>query len=84
MVLAPQLRQSLEMLQAPVMELRAMIRAELDQNPTLEEVPSDTAQVEVEPTVSKDTEDQKSLDFRKEFEILARLDDEWRVYFFQE
>jgi RNA polymerase sigma-54 factor len=84
MVLAPQLRQSLEMLQAPVMELRAMIRAELDQNPTLEEVPSDTAQVEVEPTVSKDTEDQKSLDFRKEFEILARLDDEWREYFFQE
>lgn len=84
MVLAPQLRQSLEMLQAPVMELRAMIRSELDQNPTLEEVSPDTAQVEVEPTVSNDTEDQKSLDFRKEFEILARLDDEWREYFFQE
>ena len=30
MILAPQLRQSLEMLQAPVLELRAMIRAELD------------------------------------------------------
>jgi RNA polymerase sigma-54 factor len=84
LVLAPQLRQSLEMLQAPVMELRAMIRAELDKNPTLEEVSTDTAQIEVEPAVSKENEDQKSLDFRKEFEILARLDDEWREYFFQE
>ena len=34
MILAPQLRQSLEMLQAPVLELRAMIRAELERNQT--------------------------------------------------
>ena len=40
-ILAPQLRQSLEMLQVPVMELQAMIRKELETNPTVEEVPSD-------------------------------------------
>lgn len=84
MVLAPQLRQSLEMLQAPALELRAMIRAELDQNPTLEEVSAETTPIEVEPTITGESEDQKSLDFRKEFEILARLDDEWKEYFFQE
>jgi RNA polymerase sigma-54 factor len=83
MVLAPQLRQSLEMLQAPVLELRAMIRAEMDSNPTLEEVSPGTTQIEVEKEVPE-VEDQKALDFRKEFEILSRLDDEWRDYFFQE
>lgn len=83
MVLAPQLRQSLEMLQAPALELRAMIQAELDRNPTLEEVPPETTPIEVEPT-DTEPEDQKALDFRKEFDTLARLDDEWRDYFFQE
>jgi len=83
MVLAPQLRQSLEMLQAPVLELRAMIRAELDRNPTLEEAPPAAPQVEADPDVSE-AESSKSLDFRKEFEILARLDDEWKDYFFQQ
>jgi RNA polymerase sigma-54 factor len=83
MVLAPQLRQSLEMLQAPALELRAMIRAELDQNPTLEEVAPQSDPIEVAP-LNPEPEDHKSMDFRKEFDILARLDDEWRDYFFQE
>ena len=37
MVLAPQLRQSLEMLQLPIMDLRTMIQQEIEQNPTIEE-----------------------------------------------
>ena len=40
MVLAPQLRQSLEMLQLPLMELRAMIQQEMEHNPTIEDVVS--------------------------------------------
>jgi RNA polymerase sigma-54 factor len=83
MVLAPQLRQSLEMLQSPAMELRAMIRAELDANPTLEELPVDTPPIEVE-KVNAEIEEHKSMDFTKEFEILTRLDDEWKDYFFQQ
>src|SRR5437868_2681788 len=39
-VLAPQLQQSLALLQAPTLELKAMVEAELQQNPILEEVPS--------------------------------------------
>ncbi len=38
MVLSPQLQQSLAMLQAPVLELKAMVEQELQQNPMLEEV----------------------------------------------
>jgi RNA polymerase sigma-54 factor len=40
MILAPQLRQSLEMLQLPLLELRAMIQHEMEQNPTIEDVVS--------------------------------------------
>ncbi len=37
MVLAPQLRQSLELLQVPVLELRSLVQQEMERNPTLEE-----------------------------------------------
>lgn len=38
-ILAPQLQQSLAFLQAPTLELRALVTQELEQNPILEEVP---------------------------------------------
>jgi len=39
MVLAPQLQQSLALLQAPTLELKALVEQELEQNPVLEEAP---------------------------------------------
>jgi RNA polymerase sigma-54 factor len=39
-VLAPQLQQSLVLLQAPTLELKALVEHELEQNPVLEEVPA--------------------------------------------
>lgn len=39
-VLAPQLQQSLALLQAPMLELQALVQQELAQNPVLEEVPA--------------------------------------------
>ena len=39
LVLAPQLQQSLALLQAPTLELKALVEQELQQNPVLEEVP---------------------------------------------
>ncbi len=39
-VLAPQLQQSLALLQAPVLELKALVEQELQQNPVLEEAPA--------------------------------------------
>ncbi len=38
--LAPQMRQSLEILQLPMMELRALIQHEMEQNPVIEDVTS--------------------------------------------
>src|SRR6476646_2747480 len=38
-VLAPQLQQSLALLQAPTLELKALVEQELQQNPLLEEAP---------------------------------------------
>lgn len=46
MVLAPQLRQSLKILQVPAMELRTAILTELQSNPTLEELPYDDISIE--------------------------------------
>jgi len=83
MVLAPQLRQSLELLQVPILELRTLVQNELQQNPTLEEKPIDAPQVEVEKTGNSEPEENKELDFKEEYEVLAKLDDEWREYFQQ-
>jgi RNA polymerase sigma-54 factor len=38
LVLAPQLQQSLALLQAPTLELKALVEQELQQNPVLEEI----------------------------------------------
>ena len=45
MVLAPQLQQSLALLQAPTLELKALVEQELQQNPVLEEVIGETSEV---------------------------------------
>jgi RNA polymerase sigma-54 factor len=42
LVLAPQLRQSLKILQVAALDLRSVIQEELESNPTLEDVSSDT------------------------------------------
>lgn len=85
MMLAPQLRQSLEMLQVPILELRAMIQKELEQNPTIEEGTDRNESIEIEPGTGQVDEkaNREELDFDHEFEVLAKLDDEWRDYFFQ-
>ncbi len=82
MVMAPQLRQSLEMLQLPMLELRALIQQEIEQNPTIEQTPTDDPNIEIEQE-REGIDDKKELDFDKEFEMISRLDDEWRDYFFQ-
>lgn len=83
MVMAPQLRQSLEMLQVPILELRAMIQKELEINPTLEELAPEGPQLEIE-TSPGEPDDTSEMRFDEEFEVLAKLDDEWREYFFQD
>lgn len=54
-VLAPQLQQSLALLQAPTLELKALVEQELQQNPLLEEV-----QVEEQEQGEKTTQERES------------------------
>lgn len=80
-ILAPQLRQSLEVLQVPILELRSLIQQELQQNPTIEEVPPETVPLEVDGS-GEETGAEKE-DFDQQFEVLSKLDEEWREYFRQ-
>ena len=73
-VLAPQLQQSLQILQVPMLELRNLIQAEIQANPVLEE--------EI-PEPSIEDRQQEQDEFKEEFERLAKLDDEWRDYMAQ-
>src|SRR5271168_1212615 len=59
MVLAPQLQQSLALLQAPTLELKALVEQELQQNPLLEEVP--TAEVELNERIRNDEADDGAM-----------------------
>src|ERR1051326_478212 len=57
LVLAPQLQQSLALLQAPTLELKALVEQELQQNPVLEEAAAtDLEQQEKEPGENERTE----------------------------
>src|SRR5438045_9109590 len=84
LVLAPQLRQSLKILQVAALDLRSVIQEELQANPTLEELPMDGVSLDKErdaanepaagdaeaPADSDTSESREELDCPKEFEIL--------------
>jgi RNA polymerase sigma-54 factor len=77
-ILAPQLQQSLLILQTPLLELRNLVQQEMETNPVLEELPD-------EPSSDGPNGDEPSADnnFKEEFEKLANLDEEWRDYMAQ-
>ncbi|MBV9672286.1 MAG: RNA polymerase sigma-54 factor, partial [Verrucomicrobia bacterium] len=72
--LAPQLQQSLHILQAPTLELRNIVQQELQSNPVLED--------EIGP-VNSEGQASDNSDFEEEFGRLVKLDEEWRDYMAQ-
>ena len=86
LVLAPQLRHSLKILQVAALDLRTVIQEELQSNPTLEELPMEGVSLDRESTENTDESspddhsDPRSdeLGFSKEFEILTKLDQDWK------
>jgi len=79
LVLAPQLRQSLKILQAPAMELRSSILEELQANPTLEELPMDGISLDDNGPAEESTEPEPEMDFDKEdYELIDRMNEDWR------
>src|SRR3954471_10017898 len=61
-VLAPQLQQSLALLQAPTLELKALVAQELEQNPTLEEIAETDTDQEEKGTRNEDGDTPEPLD----------------------
>jgi RNA polymerase sigma-54 factor len=95
LVLAPQLRQSLKILQVAALDLRSVIQEELQNNPTLEEMPMEGVSLDKEQTdksnetgengASETPEQHEEMDFSnsKEFEILSKLNEDWRDHMAQ-
>jgi len=77
-VLAPQLQQSLLILQAPLLELRNLVQQEMETNPVLEDLPNEPS-----PDEPNGAEPSADDNFKEEFDKLARLDEEWRDYMAQ-
>src|SRR6185295_409759 len=105
LVLAPQLRQSLKILQVAALDLRSVIQEELQSNPTLEELPMEGVSLDkpadegegesggdgetsstgesVAPLDQSQGEPKRDeMDFSKdkEFEILGKMDEDWREH----
>src|ERR1700757_4879336 len=78
-VLAPQLQQSLLILQAPLLELRNLVQQEMETNPVLEEL-ADPPNPDAPAAESETPPDDN---FKEEFDKLAKLDEEWRDYMAQ-
>ncbi|MGE4550003.1 MAG: RNA polymerase sigma-54 factor, partial [Opitutales bacterium] len=62
LILAPQLRQSLKILQVPTLDLRATILEELQTNPVLEELPGSDVSIEAEAEASESEGEETSPD----------------------
>ncbi len=84
MMLAPQMRQSLKILQVAALDLRATIQEELQANPTLEEMPMDDVSLEKSATSGDeksghDSDDpREEMNFDKDRQMLERIGQDWR------
>ncbi len=107
LVLAPQLRHSLKILQVAALDLRSVIQEELQTNPTLEELPMEGVSLDREAEQATDGEsdgpeagnegregpgddgepgkrhDEMDFSRDREFEILGKIDQDWRDHLSQ-
>ncbi len=85
--LAPQLQNSLKILQSPAMDLRNAILEELQSNPLLEELPIDSISVEeriADPLENDSVEDGELKFDDQDYRILERMSEDMREQFAQE
>ena len=85
LVMAPQMRQSLKILQVAALDLRATIQEELQANPALEELPMDDVSLEKSAAPSEDrapagADQREELDFSrdKDFQVLEKIGQDWQ------
>lgn len=73
LAIGPQMQQSLQILQAPALELRQIIQQEINVNPVLE---LETPEVSLEETEPEDPDD-------IDLDAISQMDEEWREYWAQ-
>lgn len=83
LLLSPQMRQSLKILQVAALDLRAAVQEELQSNPTLEELPMDDVSLEKEARSGADDntpadDPREELNFAKDFQVLEKIGQDWR------
>ena len=83
LMLAPQMQQSLKILQVAALDLRATIQEELQSNPTLEEQPMGDVSLEKSATSGDETatpndDPREAMDFSKDFQVLEKLGQDWK------
>lgn len=97
LTLSPQLQHSLALLQAPTLELKALVEHELEQNPVLEEIAEPETEFREKPATEDDDAPAEPAfesaaeqgaeapvdDFQAEFDKLVQLDQDWRDHFTQ-
>lgn len=84
LVLAPQLRNSLKILQAPAVELRTSILEELQVNPLLEELAIDSISVEEyreEPNANEPEQDEELVFNADDFSAIERMSEDMREHY---
>lgn len=89
LIMSRQMQQAIHLLQVPVMELGQIVDQELEENPILEQMEEeddssndDAAMQDSEEPVEDETIENKEVSFdERDFEILRRLDEEYRDHF---
>ncbi len=79
LAIGPQMQQSLQILQAPTLELRQIIQQEIEINPVLE---LESPEVSLDDALPDDPDDRDGGD-RDELDIISQMDEEWREYWAQ-
>ncbi len=79
LAIGPQMQQSLQILQAPTLELRQIIQQEIEINPVLE---LEAPEVSLDDAVPDDPDDRDGGD-RDELDVMSQMDEEWREYWAQ-
>jgi RNA polymerase sigma-54 factor len=78
LAIGPQMQQSLQILQAPTLELRQIIQQEIEINPVLE---LESPETSLEDAIPSDPDDRSVDD--GDIDALTQMDDEWREYWQQ-
>lgn len=78
LAIGPQMQQSLQILQAPTLELRQIIQQEVEINPVLE---LEAPEVSLEDAVPDDPDDRDRE--HDELDMMSQMDEEWREYWAQ-